>query len=158
MNSTRPFAKINTSVIRSYDDVSKMTDMDLLNRAINFDDNTGLANSWIQNEILHRMSFRKKIKAAKKEDKEQEACKCGHPKHVHGMSDINKGCYEPGCKCKCFEQQYIVVIIDSVMTCEEAENYGHAEAIFKDLSDEKRGINLYLAKVVKFEATPLEEP
>lgn len=93
----------------------------------------------------------------KKNDEEQEACKCGHPKHMHGRADVNKRCYEQGCECKGFEQQYIVVIIDSVMTCEEAENYDHAETLFKELVDAKRGINVYLAKVVKFEATPLED-
>ena len=62
MNRTTPYAKINTSAIKSYDDVSKMTDRDLLDKAISFEDNSGLANSWIQNEILHRMSFCKKIK------------------------------------------------------------------------------------------------
>lgn len=65
MNITRPYAKINTVVIKSYDDVSKMTDRDLLDRAISFDDNSGLANSWIQNEILRRMSCQKKTKTCR---------------------------------------------------------------------------------------------
>lgn len=157
MNTIIPYAKINTTVIRSYDDVSKMSDRDLLDRAISFDSNTGLVNSWIQNEILRRMSFHTERKAVKKEDKEQEACKCGHSKHVHGKADANKCCYEPGCECKGFEQQYIVVIIDSVITYEEADDYGHAETLFEEIVDMKRGLNVYLAKVVKFEATPLEE-
>lgn len=59
MNTRKPYEKIkiNASIIKSYDDVKKMTHKDLLNRAINFEENSGLANSWIQNEILHRMSF-----------------------------------------------------------------------------------------------------
>lgn len=60
MNRKRPYEKINTSVIKSYDEVRKMPDRELLDRAISFDDNSGLANSWIQNEILHRMSFYKR--------------------------------------------------------------------------------------------------
>jgi hypothetical protein len=93
----------------------------------------------------------------KKKDKEQATCKCGHPEHIHGGLNIDERCYEPGCKCKHFEQQYIVVIIDSVITCEEADNYEHAEVLFKEVVDTKRGLNVYLAKVVKFEATSLEE-
>jgi len=93
----------------------------------------------------------------KKKDKEQETCKCGRPRYVHGGKNVDDRCYEPGCKCKCFEQQYIVVIIDSVITCEEADNYEHAKALFKEVVDAKRGLNVYLAKVVKFEATQLEE-
>jgi hypothetical protein len=90
-------------------------------------------------------------------DKEQEVCKCGHSRHIHSGIDADKHCCESGCKCKNFEQQYIVVIIDSVITYEEADNYEHAEALFKEVVDAKRGLNVYLAKVVKFEATPLEE-
>lgn len=91
----------------------------------------------------------------KKKDKEQEICKCGHTKDVH--NGIDKYCYVSGCKCRCFEQQYIVVIIDSVITCEEANNYEHAESLFKEVVDAKRGLNVYIAKVVKFETTPLED-
>jgi hypothetical protein len=48
------------------------------------------------------------------------------------------------------------VIIDSVITCEEADNREYAEAMFEEIVDEKRGLNVYLAKVVKFESTKLE--